>query len=319
VPEKKKQRKRDTSTEDTLKEFRELAENDPTDPRYNITVGKSDTAADSARRKEALWSGGKLTRDEEMGIEDFTMRAKNEAAARDRSPKAIADEQAAIDTDTNTRLEESRVAVAGQRAATAAAAAASSQLRNKQNIATGLKSLSNRGALTSDLLQQARTSAADAGVSDEDFDKFSSANMLRTRAADSAFKGSSSSLSAPARLIGTESGDMRREARRLRRGGYMVAAQQMAMGASTARLSEPTIMTEDQQARLDEQDAQATQLQREEEILRRRTNEATGGQLEGMLARLEEDRLAKEDEGKRRRAGLPPTDPTKAHLFSAKR
>jgi hypothetical protein len=60
---------------------------------------------------------------------------------------------------------------------------------------------------------------------------------------------SSSSLDAPARALGTESGAMRREARRLRKQGYGDAAQKMALGASMARLNEPKILTQEQRGR----------------------------------------------------------------------
>lgn len=59
------------------------------------------------------------------------------------------------------------------------------------------------------------------------------------------------------RSLGTQSGAMRREARRLRKQGYSGAAQQMALDASQQRLSEPTIMTQEQRRRLGEQARQA--------------------------------------------------------------
>jgi hypothetical protein len=52
------------------------------------------------------------------------------------------------------------------------------------------------------------------------------------------------------RTLGTESGAMRTEARRLRKQGYGKAAEQMAMGASTARLNEPRILTQEQRGRM---------------------------------------------------------------------
>jgi hypothetical protein len=52
------------------------------------------------------------------------------------------------------------------------------------------------------------------------------------------------------RTLGTESGAMRTEARRLRKQGYSAAAQQMALGASTARLNEPRILTQEQRGRM---------------------------------------------------------------------
>ena len=59
------------------------------------------------------------------------------------------------------------------------------------------------------------------------------------------------------RSLGTQSGAMRREALRLRKQGYSRAAEQMALGASEQRLSEPTIMTQEQRRRLGEQSRQA--------------------------------------------------------------
>jgi hypothetical protein len=53
--------------------------------------------------------------------------------------------------------------------------------------------------------------------------------------------GSGSSLSQPARKIGTKSGDMRRAARRLRRKGYGSQAGQMALASEMQRLEEPNI------------------------------------------------------------------------------
>ena len=67
--------------------------------------------------------------------------------------------------------------------------------------------------------------------------------------------GLRSSLSAPARALGTESGAMRTEARRLRKQGYGDAAQSMALAASKARLNEPKILTQEQRG------AQAVQAQ----------------------------------------------------------
>jgi len=58
--------------------------------------------------------------------------------------------------------------------------------------------------------------------------------------------GSSSSLDAPARALGTKSGAMRTEARRLRKQGYGKAAEAMALEASTTRLNEPKILTQAQ-------------------------------------------------------------------------
>ena len=72
---------------------------------------------------------------------------------------------------------------------------------------------------------------------------------------ESSLSGSVGGLRAPARALGTESGAMRTEARRLRRQGYGDAAQSMALEASKARLKEPKILTQAQRG------AQAVQAQ----------------------------------------------------------
>ena len=59
------------------------------------------------------------------------------------------------------------------------------------------------------------------------------------------------------RSLGTQSGAMRREARRLRRQGYSGAAEQMAGAASAERLNEPSILTQEQRGRMGEQSRQA--------------------------------------------------------------
>jgi hypothetical protein len=59
------------------------------------------------------------------------------------------------------------------------------------------------------------------------------------------------------RTLGTQSGAMRREARRLRKQGYPQAAEQMAGAASMQRLNEPRILTQEQRGRMGEQARQA--------------------------------------------------------------
>lgn len=62
--------------------------------------------------------------------------------------------------------------------------------------------------------------------------------------------GSGSALRAAPRRLGTRSGDMRREARRLRKQGYGRAAEQMALGAAQQKLSEgSSIKSEAQRGR----------------------------------------------------------------------
>ena len=68
---------------------------------------------------------------------------------------------------------------------------------------------------------------------------------------------STSSLNQGPRSLGTQSGAMRREARRLRRDGYFGEAGQMAGAASMQRLNEPTVLTQAQRGRMDVQSKQA--------------------------------------------------------------
>ena len=147
----------------------------------------------------------------------------------------------------------------------------------RQGIASGLKDLSRRGALTSDLLKEARQRATAAGVSEEQFSSFMGKEGIKTQdfatAAPTESKeeaaqnvmfqrqygtglgtlaamqdpnyelGSGSALRQPARSIGPASGKFRRAARRLRRQGYGAAAQRMALLGEMARAGEPSIDT----------------------------------------------------------------------------
>jgi hypothetical protein len=79
---------------------------------------------------------------------------------------------------------------------------------------------------------------------------------------ESSLSGSVGGLGAPARALGTKSGAMRTEARRLRKQGYGDAAQKMALDASMARLNEPKILTQTQrgeQAKQDQESGMAIQ------------------------------------------------------------
>jgi len=150
-------------------------------------------------------------------------------------------------------------------------------LRAKKGIASGLKDLSKRGALTGDLLNEARQRATAAGVSEEQFSSFIGKEGIKTQdfatAAPTESKeeaaqnvmfqrqygtglgtlaamqdpnyelGSGSALRQPARSIGPASGKFRRAARRLRRQGYGDAAERMAMDGEKARVNEPSIDT----------------------------------------------------------------------------
>lgn len=147
----------------------------------------------------------------------------------------------------------------------------------RRGVASDLKDLSERGALTGDLLKEARQRATGAGVTDEQFSSFMDKEDIKTQnfatAAPTESKeeaaqnvmfqnqygtglgslaamqdpnyelGSGSSLNQPARAIGPASGKFRRASRRLRRQGYGAAAQQMAMAGEMARMDEPSIDT----------------------------------------------------------------------------
>lgn len=152
------------------------------------------------------------------------------------------------------------------------------QLSTRQGVASGLEDLSRRGALTGDLLRQARERATTAGVSEEQFNSFMDKNRIRPsnfatapkssspqeaaqnalfesehgsalramdiRTNDPNYKfGSGSLLNQPARRVGPASGRLRNAARRLRRKGYTAQAAQMALAAEKMRLGEPNIDT----------------------------------------------------------------------------
>ena len=62
------------------------------------------------------------------------------------------------------------------------------RLGKKRGIASDLKDLSKRGALTADLLKQARQRATEAGVSESQFDTFLEGNRIRERGSPFSFK-----------------------------------------------------------------------------------------------------------------------------------
>jgi len=61
-------------------------------------------------------------------------------------------------------------------------------LADRRGIASGLKDLSKRGALTGDLLKEARQRATEAGVSESQFDTFLEGNRIRERGSPFSFK-----------------------------------------------------------------------------------------------------------------------------------
>jgi|TARA_R110000822_G_scaffold49021_3_gene128742 hypothetical protein len=151
--------------------------------------------------------------------------------------------------------------------------------KKRRGIAAGLKDLSKRGYLTSELLKEARGGATEAGITDDQFSSFVKKNRIKpsnfataapTSSPEEAAQnvmfqnefgpnlgslaamneensdyelGSGSPLSQPARAIGPESGKYRRSARRLRRQGYGGAAQEMAMRGEDKRMNESAIDT----------------------------------------------------------------------------
>ena len=62
------------------------------------------------------------------------------------------------------------------------------QLKKKRGIASGLKSLSQKGALTQTLLEEARERSAMAGVSDDQFNTFLEKNGIRLRGSAHSYK-----------------------------------------------------------------------------------------------------------------------------------
>lgn len=145
----------------------------------------------------------------------------------------------------------------------------------QRGIARGLKNLSRRGALTSDLLREARDRATAAGVSADKFSSFLEKNRIREQNFTSSPRatssgeatenvmaartglgalaamqdpsyevGSGSPLRKKSEPMGPASGKGRRAARRLRRQGYGRAAEQTAMAAEMAKINEAPITSD---------------------------------------------------------------------------
>ncbi len=182
----------------------------------------------------------------------------------------------------------------------------------QRGIARGLRNLSRRGALTSDLLREARDRATAAGVSADKFSSFLTKNRIKeqdftsspratsSRGAtenvmaartgldalaamqDPSYEvGSGSPLRKKSEPIGPASGKGRRAARRLRRQGYGRAAEQTAMAAEMAKINEAPITsdaTRDQSyaedaALADETNAQLRLREQQEREFKRRQDE----------------------------------------------
>ena len=147
----------------------------------------------------------------------------------------------------------------------------------RRGIASGLKDLSKRGALTGDLLKQARQRATDAGVTEEQFSSFMEkegvkpsnfATAAPTESKEEAAQnvmfqrqfgtglgtlaamqdpnyelGSGSALRQPARQIGSEKSKYLRAARRQKRQGNTAAAQRLALLGEMVGMGKPSIVT----------------------------------------------------------------------------
>jgi len=145
----------------------------------------------------------------------------------------------------------------------------------QRGIAKGLRNLSRRGALTSDLLREARDRASAAGVSADKFSSFLTKNRIKEQNFTSSPRatslrgatenvmtartglgalaamqdpsyeiGSASPLRKKSEPIGPASGKGRRAARRLSRQGYGRAAEQTAMAAEMAKIGESPITSD---------------------------------------------------------------------------
>jgi len=182
----------------------------------------------------------------------------------------------------------------------------------QRGIAKGLRNLSRRGALTSDLLREARDRATAAGVSADKFSSFLEKNRIREQNFTSSPRatssgeatenvmaartglgalaamqdpsyevGSGSPLRKKSEPIGPASGKGRRAARRLRRQGYGRAAEQTAMAAEMAKINEAPITSDatrgqsnaEDAALADETNAQLRLREQQERELKRRQDE----------------------------------------------
>ena len=200
---------------------------------------------------------------ENEAYEAATNPAKLESAAKDlgsfRSGLGVITEEGTPQPRKDTMLDEAYRRV--------------EERKERRGIASGLKDLSKRGALTGDLLKEARQRATGAGVTDEQFSSFMDKEDIKTQNSATESKeeaaqnvmfqnqygtglgslsamqdpnyelGSGSPLNQPARAIGPASGKFRSASRRLRRQGYGAAAQEMAMAGEMARMGEPSIDT----------------------------------------------------------------------------
>ena len=200
-------------------------------------------------------------------IQDIVNRARKNFPAKAESDAPLNDPDDPDDPFSKGSTDEDR------RVFAVAKLRAEEKSKTRLGIASGLKDLSKRGALTGDLLKEARQRATGAGVTDEQFSSFMDKEDIKTQNSATESKeeaaqnvmfqnqygtglgalaamqdpnyelGSGSPLNQPARAIGPASGKFRSASRRLRRQGYGAAAQQMAMMGEMTRMGEPSIDT----------------------------------------------------------------------------
>jgi hypothetical protein len=166
------------------------------------------------------------------------------------------------------------------------------QLRGRQGLAAEMKSYIDSGRQISkvDADRMKETGASlglNAGNLSKLYGKYKADQPL---GATSSLAGSVGKLG-ETRSLGTESGAMRREARRLRKQGYSQASEQMAGAASAQRLNEPSILTQEQRGRMgiqaqeseraaqDAAAAQAEQAAYMRNLYRARQKQLDGGRI----------------------------------------
>lgn len=157
----------------------ESARKTPAEPNKPVETEGEDNASYDPKDDPYLQSSidaGSL--DEEMSMEQAGDYLSSLSMFPDEAKQDSPDPIKALDTS----LKESYVDLGMQALGTVDRAS------KRRGIASGLKDLSKRGALTGDLLRQARQRAADAGVTEEQFDTFLEKSRIRERGSPFAFK-----------------------------------------------------------------------------------------------------------------------------------
>ncbi len=152
-----------------------------------------DAAAKDAEAKDILTSSritsqgqrdklSSILADRTKAFEERRKKSEEEDAARKARLKQYEEPEKPLDSYDQGMAELD--------AATAAFAASDKKLEldKKRGIASELKDLSNRGALTSDLLKGSRKKAIDAGISEDQFNTFLEKNSIRERGSAFSFK-----------------------------------------------------------------------------------------------------------------------------------